>query len=92
MNRLPLEPIPIDVAFRRLKAAGWTIGEVATDDGADYRQHSDRCCSEIGVGLAGGPGDYVARRRIIDQPRRKFAISCRFSVAATRFALIMIIV
>ena len=29
MNRLPLEPVPIDVAFRRLNAAGWTIGEVA---------------------------------------------------------------
>lgn len=28
MNRLPLEAIPIDVAFRRLKAAGWTVGDV----------------------------------------------------------------
>jgi hypothetical protein len=30
MNRLPIQPIPIDVAFQRLKAAGWTVGEVAS--------------------------------------------------------------
>jgi hypothetical protein len=29
MNRLPFDPIRIDSAFRRLKAAGWTVGDVA---------------------------------------------------------------
>ena len=30
MNRLPIQPNPIDVALQRLKAAGWTVGEVAS--------------------------------------------------------------
>lgn len=33
MNRLPIQPIPIDEAFQRLKSAGWSIGEVASDRG-----------------------------------------------------------